>query len=65
MSRLLGTEDGYEIYLGVRNSSCYPCCWEGSVCACRSDLCMKYRNKVIKENGKLPKGEGVYLKEQK
>lgn len=42
MSKLLGTEDGYEIHLGQKNPSCYPCCWEGSVSACRSDLCTKY-----------------------
>ena len=33
MSKLLGTEDGYEIHLGQKNPSCYPCCWEGSVAA--------------------------------
>lgn len=51
MSKLLDTEDGYEIHLGQKNPSCYPCCWEGSVSACRSDLCMKYRDKYIRENG--------------
>lgn len=65
MSKLLGTEDGYEIHLGQKNPSCYPCCWEGSVSACRSDLCMKYRDKYIRENGKLPQGEGIYLRQAK
>lgn len=37
MSKLITTEDGYEIRLGQKNPTCYPCCFEGSVCACRSD----------------------------
>lgn len=43
MGKLITTEDGYEIRLGQKNPSCYPCCFEGSVCACRSDLCIKHR----------------------
>lgn len=46
MSKLITTEDGYEIRLGQKNPSCYPCCFEGSVCACRSDLCIKHRDKL-------------------
>ena len=65
MSKLLGTEDGYEIHLGKKNPSCYPCCFEGSVCACRSDLCIKHRDKYIRENGKLPQGESIYLRQAK
>lgn len=29
MSKLITTEDGYEIRLGQKNPSCYPCCFEG------------------------------------
>lgn len=56
MSKLITTEDGYEIRLGQKNPSCYPCCFEGSVCACRSDLCIKHRDNYIREHGKLPQG---------
>ena len=44
MSKLITIEDGYEIRLGQKNPTCYPCCFEGSVCACRSDLCIKHRD---------------------
>ena len=60
MGKLITTEDGYEIRLGQKNPSCYPCCFEGSVCACRSDLCIKHRDNYIREHGKLPQGEGIY-----
>lgn len=56
MSKLITTEDGYEIRLGQKNPTCYPCCFEGSVCACRSDLCIKHRDNYIREHGKLPQG---------
>lgn len=56
MSKLITIEDGYEIRLGQKNPSCYPCCFEGSVCACRSDLCIKHRDNYIREHGKLPQG---------
>lgn len=56
MGKLITKEDGYEIRLGQKNPSCYPCCFEGSVCACRSDLCIKHRDNYIRENGKLPQG---------
>ena len=59
MSKLITTEDGYEIRLGQKNPTCYPCCFEGSVCACRSDLCIKHRDNYIREHGKLPQGEGM------
>lgn len=59
------TEDGYEIRLGQKNPSCYPCCFEGSVCACRSDLCIKHRDNYIREHGKLPQGESIYLRRVK
>lgn len=66
MSKLITTEDGYEIRLGQKNPFCYPCCFEGSVCACRSDLCIKHRDKnYIREHGKLPQGEGIYLRQAK
>lgn len=48
MSKLITTEDGYEIRLGKKNPSCYPCCFEGSVCACRSDLCIKLYQRAWK-----------------
>lgn len=44
MGKLITKEDGYEIRLGQKNPTCYPCCFEGSVCACRSDLCIKHRD---------------------
>ena len=50
MSKLITIEDGYEIRLGQKNPSCYPCCFEGSVCACRSDLCIKHRDNYIREH---------------
>lgn len=56
MSKLLGTEDGYEIHLGQKNPSCYPCCWEGSVSACRSDLCMEVSRQVYQREWKTPAG---------
>lgn len=28
MSKLITIEDGYEIRLGQKNPSCYPCCFE-------------------------------------
>lgn len=56
MGKLITTEDGYEIRLGQKNPTCYPCCFEGSVCACRSDLCIKHRDNYIREHGKLPQG---------
>lgn len=65
MSKLITTEDGYEIRLGQKNPTCYPCCFEGSVCACRSDLCIKHRDNYIREHGKLPQGEGIYLRQAK
>lgn len=37
----------------------------GSVCACRSDLCIKHRDNYIREHGKLPQGEGIYLRQAK
>lgn len=43
MGKLITKEDGYEIRLGQKNPTCYPCCFEGSVCACRSDLCIKHQ----------------------
>lgn len=57
MGKLITKEDGYEIRLGQKNPSCYPCCFEGSVCACRSDLCINHRDNYIREHGKLPQGE--------
>lgn len=33
MSKLITIENGYEIRLGQKNPSCYPCFFEGSVCA--------------------------------
>ena len=65
MSKLITIEDGYEIRLGQKNPSCYPCCFEGSVCACRSDLCIKHRDNYIREHGKLPQGEDIYLRRVK
>lgn len=65
MGKLITTEDGYEIRLGQKNPSCYPCCFEGSVCACRRDLCIKHRDNYIREHGKLPQGEGIYLRQAK
>lgn len=65
MGKLITKEDGYEIRLGQKNPSCYPCCFEGSVCACRSDLCIKHRDNYIRERGKLPQGEGIYLRQAK
>ncbi len=65
MSKLITIEDGYEIRLGQKNPSCYPCCFEGSVCACRSDLCIKHRDNYIKEHKKFPQGEGIYLRRVK
>lgn len=58
MSKLITKEDGYEIRLGQKNPTCYPCCFEGSVCACRSDLCIKHRDNYIREHGKVPQGGG-------
>lgn len=65
MGKLITKEEGFEIRLGKKNPSCYPCCFEGSVCACRSDLCIKHRDNYIREIGKLPKGEGIYLRRVK
>lgn len=31
MSKLITIEDGYEIRLGQKNPTCYPCCFEGFV----------------------------------
>lgn len=59
MGKLITIEDGCEIRLGQKNPTCYPCCFEGSVCACRSDLCIKHRDNYIREHGKLPQGEGI------
>lgn len=36
MSKLITTEDGYEIRLGQKNPSCYPCCFEGKVALCET-----------------------------
>lgn len=58
MGKLITKEDGYEIRLGQKNPTCCPCCFEGSVCACRSDLCIKHRDNYIREHGKLPQGGG-------
>lgn len=61
MEKLIGKEDGYLIYVGTANSSCYPCCWEGSVSPCPSHLCKKWKEEYLKNNI-LNKGEKIYLK---
>ena len=63
MSKLITIEDGYEIRLGQKNPSCYPCCFEGSVCACRSDLCIKHRETISESMEKLPQGE-VFISDE-
>lgn len=49
MSKLITTEEGFEIRLGKKNPTCYPCCFEGSVCACRSDLLHKASRQLSSE----------------
>lgn len=56
MSKLITIEDGYEIRLGQKNPSCYPCCFEGSVCACRSDLCIKASRQLYQRAWETPAG---------
>lgn len=56
MSKLLGTEDGYEIHLGQKNPSCYPCCWEG-VCLCLSQRPLyEVSRQVYQREWKTPAG---------
>lgn len=55
----------YRVTFWIVENPGHPVCWEGSVSACRSDLCMKYRDKYIRENGKLPQGESIYLRQAK
>lgn len=61
MEKLIGNENGYNIYVGLTNLSCYPCCFEGTVYPCPSEICQKWRLEYLK-NHKLNKGEGIYLK---
>lgn len=58
--KVIGEEKGYVICVGKKNSSCYPCCWEGSCYPCPSDLCKKWKEEYLKEN-KFEKYEGIYL----
>lgn len=64
MSKLITKEDGYEIRLGQKNPTCYPCCFEGSVCACRSDLCIKHRDNYIREHGNSRR-EKVFISDKR
>lgn len=61
MEKLIGNENGYNIYVGIANPSCYPCCWEGSVYPCPRDICKRWTEEYLKNN-KLDKGERIYLK---
>lgn len=63
MSKLITIEDGYEIRLGQKNPSCYPCCFEGSVCACRSDLCIKHRDN-LSESMENSRREKVFISDE-
>lgn len=64
MGKLITTEDGYEIRLGQKNPSCYPCCFEGSVCACRSDLCIKHRETISESMGNFRR-EKVFISDKR
>lgn len=55
MGKLITKEDGYEIRLGQKNPTCYPCCFEGSVCDSPAfyanaspDVVRNYYMKVVK-----------------
>jgi hypothetical protein len=47
--KIIATEEfkgrKYQIIKGLKNGSCYPCCWEGSIYLCPSELCKKYQEK--------------------
>jgi len=62
-SSKIGEDEKYMIYVGGKNPSCYPCCWEGSAYSCRSDLCQKW-SKIYKLDHKFKEGEGIYLRDK-
>lgn len=64
MGKLITKEDGYEIRLGQKNPTCYPCCFEGSVCACRSDLCIKHRETISESMGNSRR-EKVFISDKR
>lgn len=65
---LIGEDDRHLVYIGVKNPTCQPCSYEGSIYPCPSSVCAKYSNEnkgLLSELSKDNKDLGVYLRKKK